>query len=132
MKTKIKRHSHAVLSVVLAVCMVLSCMTVGLIATDAAKVTEGAVGASTDTQPVSAPNNSDSAISGKSDDGALGANLDEDSPLGAANVYCVRGTFNSWRDTDKFNDTTKKVSFTLAAKTKYEFKIYYAFKFSRK
>ena len=124
MKTKIKRHSHAVLSVVLAVCMVLSCMTVGLIATDAAKVTEGAVGASTDTQPVSAPNNSDSAISGKSDDGALGANLDEDSPLGAANVYCVRGTFNSWRDTDKFNDTTKKVSFTLAAKTKYEFKIF--------
>ena len=46
MKTKIKRHSRAVISVILAVCMLVSCMTVGLIATDAAKVTEtNAVGA---------------------------------------------------------------------------------------
>ena len=36
MKTKIKRHSRSVLSVVLAVCMLVSCMTVGIIATDAA------------------------------------------------------------------------------------------------
>lgn len=40
MKTKIKRHSRSVISVLLAVCMLVSCMTVGLIATDAAKVTE--------------------------------------------------------------------------------------------
>ena len=39
MKTKIKRHSRAVMSVILAVSMLISCMTVGLIATDAAKVT---------------------------------------------------------------------------------------------
>lgn len=45
MKTKIKRHSRAVLSVVLTLCMLVSCMTVGLIATDAAKVTDSAVGA---------------------------------------------------------------------------------------
>ena len=38
MKTKIKRHSRSVLSVVLAVCMLLSCMTAGMIMTDAAKV----------------------------------------------------------------------------------------------
>lgn len=37
MKTKIKRHYRSVLSVVLAVCMLVSCMTVGLIATDAAR-----------------------------------------------------------------------------------------------
>ena len=41
MKTKIKRHSRAVLSVALAVCMLVSCMTVGIIATDAANVTKG-------------------------------------------------------------------------------------------
>ena len=45
MKTKIKRHSRSVLSVVLAVCMVLSCMTVGIIATDAAYDNSERVGA---------------------------------------------------------------------------------------
>ena len=40
MKTKIKRHSRSVISVLLAVCMLVSCMTVGIIATDAAKVTD--------------------------------------------------------------------------------------------
>ncbi|MBQ7744678.1 MAG: hypothetical protein IJT85_03790 [Ruminococcus sp.] len=39
MKTKIKRHSRAVISVILAISMLVSCMMVGLIATDAAKVT---------------------------------------------------------------------------------------------
>ena len=47
MKTKIKRHSRSVLSVVLALCMLLSCMTAGMIMTDAAKVTDDeAVGGS--------------------------------------------------------------------------------------
>ena len=45
MKTKIKRHSRAVLSIVLTVCMLVSCMTVGMIATDAAKTAEERVGA---------------------------------------------------------------------------------------
>ena len=39
MKTKIKRHYRSVVSVLLSVCMLVSCMTVGLIATDAAQVT---------------------------------------------------------------------------------------------
>jgi|GEM_PF-7106085 len=128
MKTKIKRHSHAVLSVVLAVCMVLSCMTVGLIATDAAKVTEGAVGASTDTQPAAdegaALDNDETADLSESGEGALGANLDEDSPLGAANVYYVKGTFNEWGNSHNFNAITKKVSITLEANKEYKFKIY--------
>ena len=55
MKTKIKRHSRSVISVVLAVCMLISCMTVGLIATDAAKVgSENTVGATADSETVSA------------------------------------------------------------------------------
>lgn len=39
MKTKIKRHGRSVISVILAISMLVSCMMVGLIATDAAKVT---------------------------------------------------------------------------------------------
>ena len=48
MKTKIKRHSRSVISVILAVCMLVSCMTVGIIATDAAKVQSETVGANVD------------------------------------------------------------------------------------
>jgi fibro-slime domain-containing protein len=44
MKTKIKRHSRSVLSVVLALCMLVSCMTAGMIMTDAAKVDSESVG----------------------------------------------------------------------------------------
>ena len=44
MKTKIKRHSRSVISVILAVCMLISCMTVGIIATDAAKTADESLG----------------------------------------------------------------------------------------
>ena len=47
MKTKMKRHSRSVLSVVLALCMLLSCMTAGMIMTDAAKVDGESVGDTT-------------------------------------------------------------------------------------
>ena len=43
MKTKIKRHSRSALSILLTVCMLISCMTVGLIATDAARANSGTV-----------------------------------------------------------------------------------------
>ena len=56
MKTKIKRHSRSVLSVVLAVCMLVSCMTVGLIATDAAKTTEERLGAVDDSKSLGTSN----------------------------------------------------------------------------
>ena len=45
MKTKIKRHSRSALSVLLTICMLISCMTVGIIATDAAKTADERVGA---------------------------------------------------------------------------------------
>ena len=44
MKTKIKRHSRSVISVILAICMLISCMTAAIIATDAAKVESESVG----------------------------------------------------------------------------------------
>ena len=53
MKTKIKRHSRSVLAVVLTLCMLVSCMTVGIIATDAAGITNsGKVGAAVDSESV--------------------------------------------------------------------------------
>ena len=54
MKTKIKRHSRSVLSVILAISMLISCMMVGIIATDAAKVADSdtAIGAKADSESV--------------------------------------------------------------------------------
>ncbi len=73
MKTKIKRHSRAVLSVALAVCMLVSCMAVGLIATSAA-YTDGKL-----------PSNNTADIAKSKGDDPLGAkdSKDEDAPLGA-------------------------------------------------
>ncbi|MBU5462393.1 InlB B-repeat-containing protein [Lachnoclostridium sp. MSJ-17] len=45
MKTKIKRHYRSVVSVLLSVCMLVSCIAVGLIGTDAARVDGEEVGA---------------------------------------------------------------------------------------
>ena len=45
MKTQFKRFSKSTLAVVLTLCMLVSCMTVGIIATDAAKTADEAVGA---------------------------------------------------------------------------------------
>ena len=52
MKTKIKRHSRSVISVVLALCLFVSCMTVGMIMTDAAKTDSEAVAATVDSEEV--------------------------------------------------------------------------------
>ena len=60
MKTKIKRHSRSVLAVVLTLCMLVSCMTVGMIATDAAKTADERVGAADDGKRVGAVDDSES------------------------------------------------------------------------
>ena len=77
MKTKIKRHSSSALSILLTVCMLISCMTVGLIATDAAKVTDsGTVGAKAYSE-VGATADDDSV--GAIDKSEVGATADDDS-----------------------------------------------------
>ena len=48
MKTQIKRLSKSTLAVILSVCLLVSCMTVGIIATDAAKDDSESVGDATD------------------------------------------------------------------------------------
>lgn len=71
MKAKIKRHSHSALSVLLSLCMLVSCMTVGLIATDAAQV---------DSKPIAAEAEDESAGASVTQDEASqseGAALDD-------------------------------------------------------
>lgn len=53
MKTHFKRFSKSTLAVVLSLCLLISCMTVGIIATDAAGITNsGKVGAAVDSESV--------------------------------------------------------------------------------
>lgn len=54
MKTQIKRLSKSTLAVILTICLLISCMTVGIIATDAAKTTEERVGAFDNSESVGA------------------------------------------------------------------------------
>ena len=87
MKTKIKRHSRSVISVILAVCMLVSCMTVGIIATNAAYLNgkpngtaaanaadAGTAGAKADTASVGAK--APEAVGANADAGTAGAKAD--------------------------------------------------------
>lgn len=143
MKKSIKHLSKSTLAVVLSLCMLISCAAVGIVATDAAKVTEQqAVSASVDNgastgaaldgetaKAADAASDSDTAENiGASDDGAVGAAVDSDSAvsanLGSTTDYGVAGTFNSWSTSTRFNSSgTYTVS--LTAGTTYEFKITY-------
>ena len=143
MKTKIKRHSRSVLSVVLTLCMLVSCMTVGLVTTDAAKVDGGsaavgaaadeAVAAAIDSQPAqeegAALDTDEADDVSAANSSAVGAKSDSES-VGAADVYHVKGDFSNpgdqsaWNTNYTFDATTKKVSISLAANTTYNFKIY--------
>ena len=54
MKIRLKQFSKSTLSVVLTLCMIFSCATVGLVATDAAQVEEGSTGAQSESENVGA------------------------------------------------------------------------------
>ena len=109
MKKSIKYLSKSTLAVMLTLCMIISCFTVGIVATNAANVEEQqAVGAVLDDDDAEASDttadkasDSDTAENiGASDDGAVGAVVDSDSAvsanLGSTTDYGVAGTFNSW------------------------------------
>ena len=61
MKAKLKRHSRSALSVLLSLCMLVSCVTVGMIGTDAAQTLD-AVGASEDEASVGAEIGDDESV----------------------------------------------------------------------
>lgn len=94
MKTKIKRHSRSAMSVVLAICMLISCMTVGLIATDAAKLNE---------------------------QNSVGARAGE--AVGYSDGGYVKGSWDSWAtpDDSKGHNITNGYTVSLAANKTYEF-----------
>ena len=141
MKKSIKHLSKSTLAVVLSLCMLISCAAVGIVATDAAKVTEQqAVSASVDNGAATgaalegetakasdAASDSDTAENiGASDDGAVGAAVDSDSAVSAANVYAVYGSWDSWANKTYFSGTTGSATATvnLAANSTYTFKLY--------
>lgn len=142
MKTQIKRFSKSTLAVVLTLCMLVSCMAVGLITTDAAKVSQqSTTGAAADEAVAAAIDEAPAQEEGaaldtdEADDvsaansSAVGAKADSES-VGAADVYCVKGDFSNpgqesaWNTNYTFDANTKKVSISLAANTTYKFKIY--------
>lgn len=96
MKSKIKRHSRSALAVVLTLCMLVSCMTVGIIATDAAKVSDsGAVGAKID-----------------DNDSSVGAKVEDDEAVGATTYYLLMSTSQNPAEWTK-NVTSTSQSFTI-------------------
>ena len=151
MKTKIKRHSRSVISVLLAVCMLVSCMAVGLVTTDAAKVENSgsaavgaaandneAVGAAVnDNETVGAAANDSEAVGAAANDsGAVGASANDSQAVGAkvdngasvggdgtATHYGIAGRFNGWAAQSFDSDSTCTVNITDAGD--YEFKVYH-------
>lgn len=96
MKTQIKRFSKSTLAVVLTLCMLVSCMTVGIIATDAAKVSDsGAVGAKID-----------------DNDSSVGAKVEDDEAVGATTYYLLMSTSQNPAEWTK-NVTSTSQSFTI-------------------
>lgn len=92
MKAKIKRHSRSALSVLLSLCMLVSCVTVGMIGTDAAQTLD-AVGASADEASVGADLD-------KAED-SVGAEADGES-VGSGSGYFLMGRND---DYTRFSDT---------------------------
>ena len=150
MKTKIKRHSRSVISVLLAVCMLVSCMTAGMIMTDAAKVDSGsaAVGAAAndnetvgaaanDSEAVGAAANDSEAVGAAANDSeAVGASANDSQVVGAkvdngasvggdgtATHYGIAGDFNGWAAQYFNSSSTYTVNITDAGN--YEFKVYH-------
>ena len=113
MKTKIKRHSRSVLSIVLTLCMLVSCMTVGIIATDAAGVTNnGAVGASVDVDKVGSQN--------------WGSTFSQNSDFKIHGNFRQDGSYNSnWEFTWMYwsNNNEVSVTYLCKANTNYFFRI---------
>ena len=105
MKTQFKRFSKSTISVLLAVCLLFSCMTVGIIATDAAKTADERVGAvddsdtlGTNTTAVKLPKattnpgkDAGEALGAKDDSAALGADTATHNEYVGTSEYIYHG-----------------------------------------
>ena len=120
MKTNIKRHSRSVVSVVLAVCLLVSCLTVGIIATNAAYIggsSKAADNVKANTADVAnsaddAVDTENAAVGAKAPD-AVGAKVDSDSVGWTAAKCYVHYQFDggSWTDAS-MNSSTGIMSIT--------------------
>ncbi len=127
MKTKIKRHSRSVLSVVLAVCMLLSCVAVGIIATNAAYIggsPKAAENVKANTADVAdgtddAADTENAAVGAKAPE-AVGANAGEsvgtNIDAGGSENYCIyfQSKNGSDFDTEYYNAYNVEITVTVA------------------
>lgn len=103
MKKSIKHLSKSTLAVVLSLCMLISCAAVGIVATDAAKVTEQqavsaavdneTVGAAVDNETVGAAVDNET-VGAAADNETVGAAVEEE-PVGSGSGYILYGTSNN-------------------------------------
>lgn len=112
MKTQIKRLSKSTLAVILSVCLLISCMTVGIIATDAAKLT------------------GDSAVAAKTDDTAKVGAKDDSESVGAiaSRIYFKPGA--KWTDASakfgaNFNENGSNYSYLIMTQVSGDTDYYY-------
>ncbi len=91
MKAKLKRHSRSALSVLLSLCMLVSCITVGMIGTDAAQTLD--------------------AVGATADEASVGAEIGDDESVGAT-YYLLLGTNNNPSSWNKYVTSSSK-SFTV-------------------
>lgn len=103
MKAKLKRHSRSALSVLLSLCMLVSCITVGMIGTDAAQTLD-AVGAS-------------------ADEASVGAAVDDGESVGdPSSVYIGYDWNGSWTETKLDKNSAWEVTFSTAKTINFYFR----------
>ncbi len=103
MKAKLKRHSRSALSVLLSLCMLVSCITVGMIGTDAAQTLD-AIGASLD-------------------EASVGAALDDGESVGdPSSVYIGYDWDGSWTEKKLDKNSAWEVTFSTAKTINFYFK----------
>lgn len=116
MKAKIKRHSRSALSVLLSLCMLVSCMTVGLIGTDAAQTLD-AIGASADEASVGA--DLDKAEDGEE---SVGAAVDDDESVGDSSSVTIGYDWDgSWKTKSLSKGAEWEVTFSTSKKINFYF-----------
>ena len=123
MKQRIKHFSKSTMSVILAVCMLVSCLTVGLIATDAARVTsENRVGASVGDDESVGWTAADCYMHYSADGGTnwVNAAMDSEEKI-TLTLYSGTWNNNTTSDSDYIETTLPSGVYTITYETRYEY-----------
>ena len=120
MKAKLKRHSRSALSVLLSLCMLVSCITVGMIGTDAAQTLD-AIGASLDEASVGAKAD-EASVGAKADEASVGAAVDDDESVGDPSSVTIGYDWDgSWKTKSLSKGAEWEVTFSTSKKINFYF-----------